>query len=552
MNHQNKIVAVSSLEKVFPDKKPALRQKKYSVFSNERFNFQIACYSKEFINDCTIEIFSALCNVISVKKVELSPSYCSQLKGENDDYIIFQKNDSTVYPDLLREIRNGQETLRPGKWTAFWVTVNDAEEILPSGTYSIEVAVYHGKEKVLFGKSDFELEIIGAVLGEEDLHYTDWFHYDCIAEQHHAAMFSSRYYHILNKYIDCAVKHGMNTLYTPLFTPPLDTEIGGERATAQLVGVEVRNGTYRFDFSKLEFFIANALSRGIKYIELSHLSTQWGGRFCPKIVANVEGRKKNIFGWQTRSDSKEYLTFLDAFLDKLYRLMKSKGWIELLRFHISDEPGLCDLQRIEIIKDRIIAHFPNAVIMDAVYDKEFYEHGINVPVCATSHSRQFCEEKYFKWVYYCSWQRNNYLSNRFFNMPSQRNRIIGIQMYANGVNGLLHWAFNFYNSVLSKYPINPYCITDADGGFESGDSFVVYPSRDGVEESLRLKVLADGFNDYRALKLYEKLTDANSVKKMLAKEGISGFEKYPRSAEWHMNFRLRLNELIKVRLQDSQ
>lgn len=30
----------------------------------------------------------------------------------------------------------------------------------------------------------------------------------------------------------------MNMLYTPLFTPPLDTAVGGERMTVQLVGME--------------------------------------------------------------------------------------------------------------------------------------------------------------------------------------------------------------------------------------------------------------------------------------------------------------------------
>ena len=38
--------------------------------------------------------------------------------------------------------------------------------------------------------------------------------------------------------MDNAVAHGVNLLYTPLFTPPLDTQVGGERTTVQLVDVE--------------------------------------------------------------------------------------------------------------------------------------------------------------------------------------------------------------------------------------------------------------------------------------------------------------------------
>lgn len=546
---KNIIVTVSSLEKVFPDRELISRQDRYSVFANERFNFQVACFSEAFEGDCAIEINSELRDKITIRRVELNPSCFSQWKGENDDYILLSESDSVLYPDMLRKIRQGAETLRPCKWTSFWITVNDDETVLPDGFFPMEIAVYVGKERRLFGKCTFELTVLPATLEEEDLVYTDWFHYDCIAESHHLEIFSPGYYRVLNEYIDCAVKHGLNMLYTPIFTPPLDTEIGRERRTAQLVSVKVTDGNYRFDFDALTYFIENALDRGIKYIELSHLATQWGGHCCPKIIADVNGEQKKIFGWENRSDSEEYLAFLDAFLAALYAHAEEKGWLDILRFHISDEPGAVDLDRIVTIKNCIVRHFPSAVIMDALHNEEFYLNGINMPVCPTDATETFSKKGILKWIYYCSYQRKNYLSNRFFNMPSQRNRIIGIQMYANDVVGLLHWGFNFYNSMLSKYPIDPYFITDADGAFESGDSFIVYPAEDGVAESLRIKVLAEGFNDYKALKLYERLTDKDRVKRLLEKEGIEGFETYPRSAEWHLSFRLRLNELIMKELK---
>lgn len=48
----------------------------------------------------------------------------------------------------------------------------------------------------------------------------------------------------------------MNTLYTPLFTPPLDTAVGKERKTVQLVEVSLdKEGNYTFDFARLQRFI---------------------------------------------------------------------------------------------------------------------------------------------------------------------------------------------------------------------------------------------------------------------------------------------------------
>jgi hypothetical protein len=182
--------------------------------------------------------------------------------------------------------------------------------------------------------------------------------------------------------------------------------------------------------------------------------------------------------------------------------------------------------------------------MDALSDPEFFDEGIvTSPVAATDHFEAFAG-KDLKWVYYCGWQRKNYLPNRFFNMPSQRNRILGFQMYQAGVSGFLHWGFNFYHTVLSRRSIDPYFVTDAGGGFESGDSFIVYPCGGGTLESLRHEVFFDGIQDYRALKLLESLTSRVYVFGLLKKEGINGFTKYPRSAKWHLRFREKINGLI--------
>ena len=49
-----------------------------------------------------------------------------------------------------------------------------------------------------------------------------------------------------------AADYGMNTILTPVFTPPLDVDVGGERPTIQLVSVSYNNGCYAFDFKNLK------------------------------------------------------------------------------------------------------------------------------------------------------------------------------------------------------------------------------------------------------------------------------------------------------------
>ena len=119
-----------------------------------------------------------------------------------------------------------------------------------------------------------------------------------------------------------------------------------------------------------------------------------------------------------------------------------------------------------------------------------------------------------------------------------------MQMYLNGASGFLHWGFNFYNSYLSKEEIDPFMTTDAGGFFQSGDSFVVYPARDGVWDSLRLEVFSDGLEDYRALKTLERQRGRAFTESLLRDEGMAGYKIYRRDANRHFDFREKINALI--------
>ena len=132
----------------------------------------------------------------------------------------------------------------------------------------------------------------------------------------------------------------INLLLTPVFTPPLDTEIGGERPTVQLVGVHLTGGVYSFDFTNLARWVSICRSSGIADLEIAHLFTQWGAKATPKIIADVDGVQKRLFGWNVPASSPAYRRFLEAFLPALIAELGRLGYSkDHLYFHISDEPG---------------------------------------------------------------------------------------------------------------------------------------------------------------------------------------------------------------------
>jgi hypothetical protein len=131
--------------------------------------------------------------------------------------------------------------------------------------------------------------------------------------------------------------------------------------------------------------------------------------------------------------------------------------------------------------------------------------------------------------------------------PSNRNRILGVLLYKYNISGFLHWGYNFYNSVHSIYPIDPFLITDADGAFPSGDPFIVYPGPKGQPlGSIRLMVANEAFNDLRALKLLETLAGREFVLELIDK-GLDQpikFDSFPDDEDYLLSLRRGINQHI--------
>lgn len=193
-------------------------------------------------------------------------------------------------------------------------------------------------------------------------------------------------------------------------------------------------------------------------------------------------------------------------------------------------------------------YLPDCKCIEALSHYEFYRLGyVKTPVVSTKAYKAFADVK-GAWAYTCCNEKIDNLSNRFMCFPPQRNRVLGMQLYLNGCAGYLHWGYNFYNSFESRTAINPYVVTDACGAFESGDSFIVYPGKDGPLDSVRHEIFSDGMQDYRALKTLEKKIGREEVEKMLYAEGFEkNFNVYPKDAAWHIAFREKLSRMIAER-----
>lgn len=547
------VKVLSALAKVFMDEEPMEypEEPMLSGFQNETLSFQIAYKAREKTDDVrtffTLRVHSPIETWLRVRRVMHVPVGFATFPDADANYL---RRTPGLYPDLLVDADTTRLRLYMDQWQSIWFDVVPSP-LLPPGTHAVSIELINEKGTVI-GEAATQVEILSGELPRQTLRNARWLHCDCLSQYYQEPVWTERYWEIVESFIAHAVARGINMILTPIHTPPLDTRVGAERLTTQLVDVTVTGGGYRFGFDKLRRWVALCLRCGVEHFEMAHLFTQWGAKYTPKIVATVEGEERRIFGWDVPAQSDAYKAFLAAYLPALTAELKALGIAEQTYFHISDEPEEAHLADYLAAKAIVMPYLDGFTVIDALSSLAFYQKGVvEKPIVASDHIQPFLDAKVKDlWAYYCIMQYKD-VSNVFLAMPSARNRVFGLQLYKYGIEGILQWAYNFYNSQYSDYPVDPFATTDADGFSPAGDAFQVYPGGDGWPlDSMRIMVTQQALQDLRALQWLEALTDKAYVLSLI-EEGLQRpitFAVYPKSDGYLLWLREKVNREICKRL----
>ncbi len=548
---------VSSLENIFLDSKLDEFEtlNKLTVLKNERFSFQFVADMSDADDPMrrimTPKIEGALAKYATVREVRSVPVTMPIRTGlVHDNYL---RTEPGLYPDLLMPtVYDGDVFMIKNQLKSLWVEIDlrDMHDEINAGESTLRLSYWNLGEE--FSSSEITIEILDALLPKQELLLTQWFYCDCLANYYRCPVWSEEHWRIIESFVKTAKSNGINLLLTPVFTPSLDTKVGGERLTTQLVGIEKIGDSYSFNFDLLDRWINMCDRIGIEYFEISHFFTQWGAQHAPKIMATVDGEYKKIFGWETDATSPEYTYFLRTFITAFLDHMKERGDDRRCFFHISDEPSKEHLPYYKAAKESIADLLDGYTIMDALSSYDFFTEGVvKTPIPCNDHIKPFIDGKVSNlWTYYCGAQYKD-VSNRYISMPSYRNRSIGMQMYKYDIVGFLHWGYNFYNTFRSYSVLDPYGDSCGYDWVPAGDTYSVYPSNDGdALESLRIIVFYDALQDIQAMKLAESYFGKEAVVEAIetAFGGEIAFDKCARSSEQMLAVRNAVNEMIRRKI----
>ncbi len=544
--------------KLLPETMPAALEaaSECSFLRNEAFSLQLALrYSGNDFLPVSVSIDCAL--PVTVYKQGYVPvaDTCVCRLGEER----CEKKESGLFPDPLYKkssspkLRNDvcswspqgifseqddDETLNLSATAtkALLLCVNEDKTPLAAGKYPLTVKVTSLSDGSVIAEETAKLTVVDALLpsdAEVKLYYTDWFHVDCLCDTYGIEPYSEEFYRIFRSMIKNAVKHSMNTLLLPAFTPPLDTLIGRERMNVQLVDV-MRDGGWRFGFERMRRYIREAKACGIRYFEHCHLFTQWGAEHAPAIY--MDG--KRIFGWDTDILGDGYADFLKAYIPAFLAFAKEEGIEERLVFHVSDEPGADREASYRRAADSVRELLKGHVVADALSDYLYCEKGlVETPIVEFGSSGDFIGRCPHFWLYHTGVPRT---------IPAipAVTRAIGVQMYMADAEGFLHWGLNYYYDRLSVGRFDPVSQPDGYKGIP-GVSYLCYPGRDGsVIPCIRQKHMDEAMNDFRALRLLEKKQGREKTLALCAESGITPELKNTPARDALIDLRRKVNALL--------
>ena len=548
-------IVSDSLQTVLPDvpPKPVNEAIPLTGFAGETVSFQLAYLPPTTttlgqLSSLRIDVGAeaAACTVVSV--VELVPCTLLAYDLHDDGYL---RDTPGLYPDVLRPLAPG-DVVRPviGQWRAVWVAVTIPDGI--DGTLHVPVTVVAGESEVVFSAT-VPLRVSSLRLPELDIVNTHWIHFDAIADHYGYEVFSEPHWASIQRFVEKATFLGINSLLTPVWTPPLDTAVGSTRRAVQLVGIRDDGGRYVFDFSRLERWMDLCRQAGIRYLEIAHLFTQWGAEFAPQInVDTAEGLERR-FGWHTAAVDPEYRRLLQSLIPALRDVLDRAFGADRVFFHISDEPPRDKQASYRAARSVVADLLEGCTVIDALSDFEFYAEGdVTTPVVATDALEPFLEAGVPDlWMYFCIGQHRD-VANRFIGLPAARHRAIGTQLFLHNAAGFLHWGYNFYYTQLSTRLINPFQDTCSGGEFLAGEAFIVYPGEDGAPlESTRAHAFLQAMTDHRAMQMLRDLDGSDAVRAIVDPSGLTTMKSFSSESELYLRVRAELTREIVRRSADT-
>ncbi|OGV44534.1 MAG: hypothetical protein A2017_19675 [Lentisphaerae bacterium GWF2_44_16] len=526
----------SSLKRIYPSNIfPKSKAFEIEGALNEKMSFQV---SVRFENDDNVNKIKVIAEGPSAWNIRVRRVGYVPVAHQNTPILQDGKHNEGLghipgcVPDPLFD--EDSAAMPCGETNSFWISLKPHAKAAP-GNYSIKITVLSEKtgEK---NTHSVKVKLHDIVIGKrKNFPVTHWFYMDALIDWYKTDYIDERLWKLLGAYFRNIAEHGQDTIYVPVFTPPLD----GVKRPSQLLHVTKKaRDKYSFDWSDVKKYIGLAKKSGLEFFEWSHLFTQWGAANAIRIYEGQGKDGKLLWKPELEATSKTYRLFLTQFLNELHNFVKTEKISDKSFFHLSDEPH-GDEHKANYQKARNMLNeiAPWMKVMDALSGIEFAREKLtDMPVPTIRAALDFLKENIPCWCYYCCGPRGKFL-NHLMDTPLAKIAMHGMLFYRWPFQGFLHWGYNYWYRSQTTELINPFTVQDGlayERGWAYGDTFLVYPGAEGPVDSIRWEIFGESMQDYALLQTLG--IDRND--KMLSQ--LKAFDDFPLTEDWRRNLKSRL------------
>lgn len=260
---------VDSLEKVFPDfEPPSLDQlSRHNICVGETLSFQVAFRLRlglehsGLVRCLRFSVGGIARRYVTLRSVELVPcarpvplagttapmAHLGIAPAEHDGGYL--RDTAGLFPDVLRAMPDGAIAAVAGEWRSVWIDLV-VDDIAEAGEYQLSVRAMSLESGDLLFEEMIVVTVLPVRLPPLGLVHTEWFHWDGLAAYYGVDVFSEEHWRIVEKFVRKASELDINCMLTPVWTPPLDTAVGGRRTPVQLVDISLKDGNYNFEIGR--------------------------------------------------------------------------------------------------------------------------------------------------------------------------------------------------------------------------------------------------------------------------------------------------------------
>jgi hypothetical protein len=424
----------------------------------------------------------------------------SNIKYNFQDYIYY--NDGISYPDPL--LNSTSIDVNENETQGIWITVYIPKEAA-AGEYTGKASVHTsvGDFEAAINLKVYPVQIPNTNQGEFTMEYWSfftgaWYHgYEeatFVKNYYGYEKYSEEWWVLIDRAAENMREHRINVLLVRAQDLLLDA---GTTIDAE--------GKYKFEWSLFDKYIQRFIDKGVvKKLVGFQLLEQFSVDHV-HVIKYDDGNMK-IINESPGSESAE--NWLDQYLPALRAHLEEKGWLDIWMQHIADEPNRNPDNWIAA-REKVRKYMPDVKCSEALDVTRLNEHLTGHIDLWVPRAEQFDENVDFfdarkeagddVWVYTCCEPSQEYFLNKFIDRPYWHSRILSWGCYKYGLNGFLHWGYNFWDENDSNFGLN------SSAAFK-GDGFIVYPDpqHKNLKNSVRLIATRDGVEDFELFKILER------------------------------------------------